>query len=285
MGRTLLIVGAIALLVAGLIFGGYLRAPDRLPRDPGGAPAAASWEVVDSLAELLDREVEERLAMADELAALRLRVAELEGRRATDSGESRSDEGEGVVRSAGGARDAEDEAPTEVSVRRQQIEAFRAAGFPQAEAEYYQRLQEEHALARLYLRDQASREGWLRSERFAEAMAELPGNRAALRQSMDDATYSRYLYATGQPNHIRVTSVIEGSPAETAGLENGDVILRYDGERLYSGRALREASRSGTAGRTVSLEVIRDGNRMQMFMPRGPLGVSISAGSGLLGEP
>ena len=101
---------------------------------------------------------------------------------------------------------------------------------------------------------------------------------------MDDATYSRYLYATGQPNHIRVTSVISGSPAETAGLAAGDVILRYDGERLFSGRALRTASRDGSAGETVSLDILRDGDRMQMFMPRGPLGVSVSAGSALLGE-
>ena len=223
--------------------------------------------------------------MSDELAELRRRVAELEGRRAQRREVSEPSAEEPVARSAGGARDAENEAPTEVSVRRQQIEAFRSAGFSQTEAEYYQRLQEEHALARLYLRDQATREGWLRDERFAKAMAELPGNRASLRESMDDATFSRYLYAMGQPNHIRVTSVIEGSPAETAGLVNGDVILRYDGERLYSGRALREASRGGSAGQTVSLEIVRDGSRMQMFMPRGPLGVSISAGSGLLDEP
>jgi hypothetical protein len=286
MKRSLLMVGAIALLLAGLVLGAYLAAPARMTGAPDGSSAdAPSWEVVDSLAELLDREVEERLAMADELAALRQRVAGLEAGRAPDAEVSGTDAQEPVARAAGGAREAEDPTPTEVSVRRQQIERFRAAGFPQAEAEYYQRLQEEHALARLYLRDQASREGWLRSDRFAEAMAELPGSRAALRTSMDDATYSRYLYATGQPNHIRVTSVIEGSPAETAGLVNGDVIVRYDGERLYSGRALREASRSGTAGQTVSLEIIRDGDRMQMFMPRGPLGVSISAGSGLLGEP
>jgi S1-C subfamily serine protease len=101
---------------------------------------------------------------------------------------------------------------------------------------------------------------------------------------MDDATYSRYLYATGRPNHLRVTSVISGSPAETAGLGVGDVILRYDGERLFSARELRGASRDGTAGETVSVDVIRNGDRMQVFLPRGPLGISITASSGLLDE-
>jgi hypothetical protein len=273
----LLIVGTAA-AAAGVWLGGRITAPEPAAagRPEAAGPAAATWEVVDSLAELLDREVEERLAMADELARLRRRVAELEGLRARPPATETAQPAAGD----GGDRDES----TEEAVRRSQIEAFRAAGFPEAEAEYYQRLQEEHAMARLYLRDQASREGWLRSERYAEALAALPGSRAELRESMDDATYSRYLYATGQPNHIRVTSVISGSPAETAGLVTGDIILRYDGERLFSGRALREASREGSARETVSLEVLRDGSRMQMFMPRGPLGVSISAGSALLGD-
>ena len=280
MPRLHLFVVSTAAAAMGLWLGGRITTPETAPPG-GGTPAvnrAASWEVVDSLAELLDREVEERLAMADELARLRRRVAELEGRQerlpATAAAPA-----EGPTE-AGGDRDES----TEEALRRGQVEAFRAAGFPETEAHYYQRLQEENAMARLYLRDRASREGWLRSERYAEAVAALPGSPAELRKSMDDATYSRYLYATGQPNHIRVTSVISGSPAETAGLAAGDVILRYDGERLFSGRALRTASRDGSAGETVSLDILRNGDRMQMFMPRGPLGVSVSAGSALLGE-
>lgn len=278
MNRWLVPIVGAAAAAAALWLGGRTTAPE--PAAAGRAEAAGqgspTWQVVDSLADLLDREVEERLAMAEELARLRRRVAELEDLVTPPAARETAQ----PTASAGGDRDES----TEETVRRSQIEAFRAAGFPEAEAGYYQRLQEEHAMARLYLRDQASREGWLRSERYAEALAALPGSRAELRESMDDGTYSRYLYATGQPNHIRVTSVISGSPAETAGLATGDIILRYDGERLFSGRALREASREGSAGETVSLEVLRDGSRMQMFMPRGPLGVSISAGSALLGE-
>ncbi len=282
MNRVHLITVGVAAASAGLWLGGHWLAPRPAPAGPSvpASPQAPSWEVVDSLAELLDREVEERLAMADELDRLRRRVADLEGRGARPAAEPAARLRPAEPPAAGGDRDAfgEEEA------RRGQIEAFRAAGFADAEAEYYQRLQEEYAMAQLYLRDRASREGWLRSERYAEALSALPGGPAELRESMDDATYSRYLYATGQANHIRVTSVISGSPAETAGLAPGDIILRYGGERLYSGRALREASRDGSAGETVSLDVLRDGNRMQMFLPRGPLGVSISAGSALLGD-
>jgi hypothetical protein len=280
MPRLQLFIVGLTAAATGLWLGARYSAPARAPDgNAAAAPSpAASWEVVDSLAELLDREVEERLALADELARLRRRVAELEGRSEQSPAPSAA---RPPVPAAGGDRDES----AEEALRRGQIDAFRAAGFPDAEAQYFQRLQEEHAMARLYLRDQASREGWLRSERYAEAVAALPGSAAELRKTMDDAAYSRYLYATGQPNHIRVTSVIAGSPAEIAGLATGDVILRYDGERLFSGRALRTASRDGNAGETVSLEILRDGNRLQMFMPRGPLGVSISAGSALLGEP
>ena len=278
MPRPQLIIVALAAAATGLWLGGRIAVPGAAGDAPSAPSPGASWEVVDSLAELLDREVEERLAMADELARLQRRVARLEGRPEPSA------ELSAVPPRVPAAAGAEQDESAEEALRRGQIEAFRAAGFPDTDARYYQRLQEEHAMARLYLRDQASREGWLRSERYAEAVAALPGSPAELRKSMDDAAYSRYLYALGQPNHVRVTSVISGSPAETAGLAAGDVILRYDGERLFSGRALRAASREGSAGETVSLEVLRNGDRMQMFMPRGPLGVSISAGSALLGE-
>ena len=57
----------------------------------------------------------------------------------------------------------------------------------------------------------------------------------------------------------RVQSVTKGSAAEKAGLEEGDVILAYQGEKVWSAAQLRRLVRETPPGRTVSLEVSRGG--------------------------
>ena len=56
-----------------------------------------------------------------------------------------------------------------------------------------------------------------------------------------------------------VESVDEDSPAAKAGLQKGDVIVEFAGERVRSTAQLRRLIRETPAGRTVSLQVIRDG--------------------------
>jgi len=60
---------------------------------------------------------------------------------------------------------------------------------------------------------------------------------------------------------LLVAKVYGGSPAESAGLETGDVIVAVDGESIDSpsdiGRALK-----GKAGEVFDVEVVRDGRTM-----------------------
>jgi membrane-associated protease RseP (regulator of RpoE activity) len=56
-----------------------------------------------------------------------------------------------------------------------------------------------------------------------------------------------------------VESVAADSPAAKAGLQKGDVIVEFAGERVRSEAQLRRLIRETPAGRTVSLQVIRDG--------------------------
>jgi membrane-associated protease RseP (regulator of RpoE activity) len=56
-----------------------------------------------------------------------------------------------------------------------------------------------------------------------------------------------------------VQSVKEDSPAEKAGLKDGDVILRYQGETVHSAAQLARLVRETPAGRKVALEISRDG--------------------------
>ena len=59
-----------------------------------------------------------------------------------------------------------------------------------------------------------------------------------------------------------VASVSKDSPAEKAGLEPGDVILRYDGQTIESMRALPRNVANTTIGKTVDIGVWRDGKEM-----------------------
>jgi membrane-associated protease RseP (regulator of RpoE activity) len=56
-----------------------------------------------------------------------------------------------------------------------------------------------------------------------------------------------------------VESVEADSAAAKAGVEKGDVIVEFAGERVQSAAQLRRLIRETPAGRTVSLQVIRDG--------------------------
>ena len=59
----------------------------------------------------------------------------------------------------------------------------------------------------------------------------------------------------------------------------GDVILSYDGERVFTFNEVRARSYRGSVGETVLVEVRRiDGTIDQLTIPRGPLGVSSGRG-------
>ncbi len=100
-------------------------------------------------------------------------------------------------------------------------------------------------------------------------------SRQVLRDELGDADYERYLEANNRSTSITVSSVFESSPAQSAGLQPGDEILRYDGERVFNMTDLtRQTMDGGVAGDNVVVDIMRNGIPMQVVMPRGPLGVS-----------
>jgi hypothetical protein len=239
----------------------------------GAAPNAISldreaevFDIVDALSELVDREVEERLRLEDEVDELRRRLAMATGDPVASAGETGEEPAaENATESEGGTRAVAALSP------------FVDAGFSEDEAGWFRRLQEENAMARLYLRDRATREGWVDSRRYVEELSALPGSLTTLRQSMDDDTYARYLYAIGRPNQVRIIGVLPDSAARQAGLSPGDVVMSYGDDRLYSARTLRGLTRAGEAGELVPVDVLRDGQRIQTWLPRGPMGVTVTS--------
>ena len=61
-----------------------------------------------------------------------------------------------------------------------------------------------------------------------------------------------------------VIDVREESPAETAGMTGGDVIVEFDGERVRSAQQLSRLVSETPVGRSVPAVVLRDGERVEL---------------------
>lgn len=129
-----------------------------------------------------------------------------------------------------------------------------------------------HQLEILFLRDQATREGWMHQPRFANEMRSLT---LGLREEIGDADYDALLFATGHPNRVELSALLGGSPAVEAGLEDGDIVLRYDDQEIFHAQGLVRATRSGEAGSTVAMDVLRGDRELRVYVPRGPLGAKL----------
>ena len=61
-----------------------------------------------------------------------------------------------------------------------------------------------------------------------------------------------------------VGEVREQSPASRAGLEPGDVVVEFDGERVRSALQLSRLVQETPTGRSVSATIVRDDNRLEV---------------------
>jgi len=58
---------------------------------------------------------------------------------------------------------------------------------------------------------------------------------------------------------VLVSGVEEGSPADKAGIEEGDIIVKFDGEKVTSPEELRSAVQALDPGEEATVEVLHDG--------------------------
>jgi len=219
------------------------------------------------------RRLEERLdVLATELAALR--------GSGHETPQAAAAKPEPLAAAPSGAADPATVSDASTAMER----ALVAAGIDTTTATEIRRRRDELALSEIYLRNQAEREGWLDTPRFGAEMAQIEGQRTSIRDEIGDQAYDRYLAALNQPNRVAVNEVLLDSPAAAAGIQAGDVVLRYGDTRIFAPSELVTATRGGTAGETVQVEIIRQGQRLDIAVPRGPLGVSVAASRGDPGE-
>jgi membrane-associated protease RseP (regulator of RpoE activity) len=151
-----------------------------------------------------------------------------------------------------------------------QVERLVAAGFTPDRAAWIQKRTEQLTLEQMQAQYTARREG---------KPVEMIDTDSTLRSELGEQDYERYLTATGRPTTVGVFNVIAGSPGERAGIKPGDQIVSYAGERIFDVRDLNDRTFKGTPGESVMVEVMRDGQKLQLVVPRGPIGISGGPGA------
>jgi len=269
MNRTLALVLAAVAAAGGAAWAWQLRSPEPPEVRAQVSPDDAHWR---ALRVQLAEERAAREALAEDVAALRARLAALSAASVPPAELRAQDDAPGGFTIADRVASAGTELPLATS--RSLADGFDThalvqAGWGEGRANALKERWERSQLDDLYLRDAAIREGWGMRRLGAERAAARSGLQAEI--GIDD--YDAMLFAAGRDNRVVVRQVYSESAAERAGLQIGDVILRYDDARVFESRDLRRLTSSGERGRDVPLELLRGGARERLFVQRGPLGV------------
>jgi len=158
----------------------------------------------------------------------------------------------------------------------QRIEQLVSAGFSPDRAQWIEKRTSE-----LVMQAMQAQYAQRRGENVDPAL--LRGPDQTLRTELGDADYERYLTAQGRSTKVGVYNVLASSPAEKAGLQAGDQITSYGGQRVFDIRDLNDLTLQGAPGQPVTIEVQRDQQTVQLVIPRGPIGISGGFGGGAPG--
>ncbi|MDJ0710850.1 MAG: PDZ domain-containing protein [Woeseiaceae bacterium] len=269
-----IVVAVIVSLLAGFAVGAWLGSDDQeVPAATSSGPAllgseASVEERIANLEQIIVQEREARIALEDTLAALFDDLEQLEAadERAASARESAERETRNTTQTRRGNRN---DADWLTRYQQRRVDRLVEGGFTEEEARRTLRLESEVGFEVLQTSWESQRTGE-RTDPLSNAM----DTHSILRERLGDAAFERYLEAQGQPTTIGVSQVYPGSPGGDAGIRPGDRLVSYDGERIYTMSELRRETMQGEPGERVVLEVERDGMRIQLSVPRGPIGVT-----------
>jgi serine protease Do len=87
-------------------------------------------------------------------------------------------------------------------------------------------------------------------------------------EKMDTVTFLGVMTETGESG-LNVTDVSKSSPAEKAGLQVGDVILKVDDEKMEDSEGLQKLIRSKRPGEEVRIQIKRGGKKQRINVMLG----------------
>lgn len=263
------LLAGVAVLASVLLL--RLPEPERAPlADPAQHfdQTAGTEARIRALEAAVAQERNARMLLEEELQALYAALDELT-EAAADVAE-RGDDGEA------GTSVREDRQTREVGDDDWRLGRLVGAGFPEDRAEWILRRESELQMQRMQVLYEARRTG----QRPPDFRLSTDPERA-LRAEIGDAEYERYLQAFGRSTTVAVGSVLESSPGQRAGLQPGDQIVAYGGERVFNYGDLGSLTMAATPGQSVVVDIIRDGTPMQVVIDGGPIGIS----TGRFGRP
>ncbi|MBL4671144.1 MAG: PDZ domain-containing protein, partial [Arenicella sp.] len=141
------------------------------------------------------------------------------------------------------------------------------AGFAQEEAARIVQIESEESPRQLQAQYDRRRE-------YAASTGSQLSDVNPIRAELGEQNYQRYLEANGLPTSASIGSVIGGSPGESAGLRAGDNVVSYAGERVFNLNDINNLTIQGQVGESVLIEVDRNGESVQLTIPRGPIGIN-----------
>jgi len=274
-------LAVVAGLVAGFAAGAWSTVEMSSPAVPGDAaepaPAFDASAPLEARVAALERAVagerDARLVLEEQLNGLYAQLERLD-----------SPEMDELLRNLAESSEARQQARVQQAARRDRaarmqdredmrIEQLVAGGFTEGRARQILELEDEMRMAALQAEFEAGQKGenlnpWEWASNY----------QADLRERLGDADYEKYLTAQGGQASVTVREVIGSSPANRAGLRPGDRILSYDGKRIFTMNELRTMAFEGDSGEDVIVDIERNGQRMQLVLPRGPMGITGSGG-------
>lgn len=200
--------------------------------------------------------------LEQEIARLKAYIANLE--EATDNDSPAQDDNTAT----GNSEDIQEEKLT--------IENLVAAGVSEIIAEDIINRKSQHEYQLLELSDRAIREGYMKTPRYFQEYRKLAEQDISLRDEIGVDAYDRYLYATAQNNRVSVRSIMNESPAEQLGIQQGDILISYADKKILEWRDIRKATAEGVYGEYVGITLLRENRLINILVPRGPLGVKLS---------
>lgn len=274
------ILGAILILVATAVVATFRSSDPQVPASlaqPTSFPSSDFEERIAALEEAVVEEREQRLRLEAEILNLKqaesnaaVEAVPANGRLAALVGE------DGLPEDLQNIREQIEERRNAArgNTEERQLESLVEAGFDEYQAEEIIRQTEEMQMAMLNARFEASQSGedFNAGEMQAQAVAEF-------RADLGEQDYERYLEATNQSTSIGVSNVLASSPAEIAGMQTGDEIVSYNGERVFNTNDLNRLTNLSDASGNVIVEVIRDGETISLSLPEGPIGITSGRGN------